>query len=105
MSLSFQAGEDKVSYERHTKQLQVEFMKTKQNPQVVAELMKKTFPFRRAEILEQPSDLAKLFEKFPFLQEVDHVSYAVHLCTDIVVMSFTFFTACSGVRSDVGLRM
>ena len=67
-------GEDGVSYERHIKQLQAEFSKAKRNPQVVFELMRKTFPHRRAEILEQSSDLTKIFERFPFLQEIDYVS-------------------------------
>ena len=40
----------------------------------------KTFPLRRAEILENPYSLPKLFERFPFLQEVEHVSIHASLC-------------------------
>ena len=55
-----QAGEDKISYERHVKQQEIEFVKTRRNPQVVGELMKKTYSLRRVEILEQHSDLTKV---------------------------------------------
>ena len=72
-----QVGEDSVSYERHIKQLQAESSKMKSNPPVVSELMRKTFPQRTAEIMEQPSDLIKMFERFPFLQEIDQVSLTV----------------------------
>ena len=121
-----QVGEDTVSYERHIKQLQAEFSKTKRNPQVVFELMRKTFPHRRAEILEQPSDLTKMFERFPFLQEIDHVSLTVGIMhifcrfilstlviitTHILSLPFTFlesnftlyhsiFTAYAGAGND-----
>ena len=69
-----QPGEDSVSYERHLKHLQGEFSKSKRNPQIVCELMVKTFPLRRVELLEQSHSLSKLFERFPFLQEIDHVN-------------------------------
>ena len=58
----------------------MEFSKTRRNPEVVSALMRKTFPLRRAEIIEQPPDLTKLFERFPFLQEIDYVSVLIFLC-------------------------
>ena len=70
----FQPGKDSISYEGHLKHLQGEFSKTKRNPQIVTELMVKTYPLRRVEVLEPSPSLSELFERFPFLQEVDHVS-------------------------------
>ena len=95
-----QAGEDKISYERHIKQLQIEFAKTRRNPQVVAELMKKTYSLRRAEILEQTSDLTKVLEKFPFLQEIDHVSTCSAIICAHCFMPSILFVACPGVAND-----
>ena len=63
-----------MSYERHIKILQAEFSKTKRNPQVVAELMAKTFFQWRVELLSEPYALPYIFERFPFLHEVEHVS-------------------------------
>ena len=84
-----QVGEDSVSYERHIKQLQAEFSKTRRNPQVVAELMTKTFPMRRAEILQQTCDVTKIFERFPFLQDVEYVSaLAIRNCSKIILILF-----------------
>ena len=71
-------GEDSVSYERHLKHLQMEFLKTHRNPQKIAELMLLTYPLRREEILNKDYSLNKLFEKFPFLQEVEHVSLIIN---------------------------
>ena len=62
-----------MSYERHIKILQAEISKTKRNPQVVAELMAKTFSQWRVE-LSEPCALPYIFERFPFLHEVEHVS-------------------------------
>jgi hypothetical protein len=80
--LCLQPGEDSVSYERHLKHLQGEFSKAKRNPQVVTELMTKTFPLRRAEILEQSPSLPKLVERFPFLQEATHLSHDLEWILD-----------------------
>ena len=37
-------------------------------------LMEQTFSFRRLEILEDRLTLPKIFERFPFLQDMDIVS-------------------------------
>ena len=68
-------GEDSVSFERHTKALQIEYKKTNRNTAVIDDLMTRSFALRRAEILEKECDLPALFNKFPLLQEVDQVSY------------------------------
>ena len=66
-------GEDMISFERHTKALQVEFKRANRNNAVINDLMNRSFALRRAEILEKPHDLASFFNKFPFLQEPDQV--------------------------------
>ena len=68
-------GEDSVSYERHTKALQIEFKKHNRNIAVIDDLMTRSFAFRRTEIIENTYDLPALFTKFPLLQEADQVSY------------------------------
>ena len=39
----------------------------------VEELMMCTFPFRRAEILNAPCDVLSLFDKYPFLRDMEQV--------------------------------
>lgn len=88
------SGEDSVSFERHNRVLRVEFSKTRRNQQVVADLMDRTFPFRRKAILEKVQDLDSLFKDFPFLQESDQVwcvhrgfmsvAYCLRMCVAVV---------------------
>ena len=84
------------------KQLQGEFSKTKRNPQIVAELMKKTFPQWRAEILDQTPSLPKLFELHPFLQEVDHVSGVISVG---VIYKLNACNAAAYPRVGVDIRL
>ena len=83
-----QEGEDKVSYERHLKVLQGEFAKTRSNPAIAVELMRKTFPLRRVELTEEPHSLPTILQRFPFLQEVDHVSKAWRITNLIAFIIF-----------------
>lgn len=71
----FCAGEDDVSFARHVKALQAEHKKQHPNPQIVEELMSCSFAQRRADILDKSYDLSALFEKYPFLNEVEQVNY------------------------------
>ena len=66
-------GEDSVSYERHTKALQMEFKKTNRNVTLIDDLMVRSFPFRQAEIEEKSYDCKMLFCRFLFLQEGEQV--------------------------------
>jgi len=66
-------GEDAVSYERHTKALQVEHKKTKQNKHIVSELMDRSFALRRKEIMESNLHLDVIFDRFPFLQDTEEL--------------------------------
>ena len=67
-------GEDRVSFQRHRKVLQVEYAKKGNgNKQVVADLMDRTFAQRRADILEHDYDILALFNNYPFLQNNDEV--------------------------------
>lgn len=69
------AGEDDISFERHTKVLQVQYGKSTRNRHIVNDLQDRTFAMRRKEILEKAMYLDSIFEKFPFLQEADEVSH------------------------------
>ena len=68
-----QPGEDDISFQRHNRVLQAEWSKVKRNVMVVEELMERTFPMRRREILESSCNVQTLFKKFPFLQDPEQV--------------------------------
>lgn len=71
---SIPPGEDRVSFERHRKALRIEYSKKDHgNKQVVADLMDRTFAFRRADILEHNYDLQDVFNNYPFLQKNNEV--------------------------------
>ena len=44
------------------------------NKQVIADLMIRSFPFRRKEILEEPSSMDQLLKKFPSLKRTEQVA-------------------------------
>ena len=75
-------GEDEVSFQRHNKALQLEYKKTRPNPQVVRELMTTTFAMRRADLLSKAYDVLTVFEKYPFLNDVDQV-LCCYVCTSV----------------------
>lgn len=54
--------------------LQTEWRKRDANMEVVEELMTCTFPHRRADILNAACDVITLFEKYPFLQDMEQVN-------------------------------
>ena len=65
--------EDQTSFERHNKVLLLENKKAHPNMVVVTTLMEWTFPFRRKDILAMPYDIASIFVKYPFLQNIEQV--------------------------------
>ena len=69
----YDIGEDRVSLERHAKVLLEESKKRHPNSQVVEDLMSRTFPMRRRDILENAYDLSTLFNKYPFLKDPEVV--------------------------------
>ena len=62
-----------MSLERHENLLKAELKRKKRSDTVVADLMKRTLPSRRQAILGKPMNLEAIFEKFPFLQDVNQV--------------------------------
>lgn len=66
-------GEDETSFKRHNKVLQMEYKKSKPNMAVVTSLMERTYAFRRADILANPSVITEILSKYPFLQNVEQV--------------------------------
>ena len=69
------AGEDMASHRRHLKVLQLEEKKVTPNKHVVADLMARTYPFRRQEIMEHPQLLEQLLKTYPSLQRSEQVCY------------------------------
>jgi hypothetical protein len=69
----FSPGEDAVSLERHNNLLKAEFKKKKRNSTLMCDLINKTFPLRRQTILDEPLSLDSMFERFPFLQDIEQV--------------------------------
>lgn len=63
-----------MSFLRHNKILLTEKSKKEPNPALVNDLMDKTFFFRRKDILENPSEIDVLLQKYPFLGTEDQVS-------------------------------
>ena len=78
--LSIPKGEDNKSFERHTRELQLQYKKSIRNEAGVKRLMELSFPQRRREIVTN-GHLFDIKKKFPFLQEPEHVSYKFDLCT------------------------
>jgi len=66
-------GEDKASHSRHVKMLQSEERKVSPDKNVVADLMSRTFYFRRSEILEQPQLVQELLKTYPSMKRYDQV--------------------------------
>ena len=63
-----------MSFLRHNKILLIEKSKKEPNPALVNDLMDKTFFFRQKDILENPSEIDVLLQKYPFLGTEDQVS-------------------------------
>ena len=61
------AGEDENSFERHNRTLKAEYSKMNPNAKMVEELMERTFPMRRQDILSQGHSYDPV-SKYPFLQ-------------------------------------
>ena len=66
-------GEDKASHTRHVKILQLEERKMAPDKNVVADLMIKTFHFRRCEILEEPQPVQELLKMYPSMKRYNQV--------------------------------
>lgn len=69
----FPPGEDRASYQRHLKMLQQEERKVSPDKRVISELMRRTYPFRRQEILEQPQLVVNLLQTYPSLKRSEQV--------------------------------
>ena len=67
--------EDEASMKRHLKLLQMEFKKVVPNRQITKELMKRTYPKRRQEVLDGNVSIGKILEMYPALAHADEVNY------------------------------
>ena len=74
-------GEDKHSFERLNNMLKSEFKKQKPKKEVLVELMRATYPQRRANILATSTPVADLLIKYPFLGKEEQASSNYHLAS------------------------
>ena len=74
------AGEDENSFERHNQTSKAEYSKANPNTKMVEELMDRTFPMRRQDILSQGHSYDPV-SKYPFLQ----VASQVHVRSIIIL--------------------
>lgn len=73
-------GEDEHSFERLNNMLKSEFKKQRPKKEVLVELMRATYPQRRANILATSTPVANLI-KYPFLSKEEQASSNYHLAS------------------------
>lgn len=66
-------GEDEASLQRHKKKLKEEMKKVSPSKTALRELMKRTFPLRRREILEGKGAVSEIILLYPALKFPDEV--------------------------------
>ena len=71
-------GEDMESCERHIKFMQKEEKKKTANRAIISNLMERTFPYRRKEIVEKPTALANIIKRYPSLRRHKQVKCCAH---------------------------
>ena len=86
-------GEDNAVYLRHIRMLQHEERKVSPGKRVISDLTRRTYPFRRQEILERPQLIRNLLQTYPSLKRSEQVqqNYAVYkvlFCCQTLVLSF-----------------
>ena len=81
----FPPGEDSASCKRHLKMLQQEERKVSPDKRVISELMRRTYPFRRQEILEQPQLVVNLLQTYPSLKCSEQVQSRLYKAQNIGV--------------------
>ena len=65
--------DDEISLERNMKRMSSELSKTISSPKVLDELMKQTYPNRRASVLGGGVGVLEICDKFPLLRKPKHV--------------------------------
>ena len=78
-----------ISFERHNRLLAMERTKPKSNVGKVKELMKMSFAIRRNDILENGHNF-NILQKYPFLQESEHVRYSQHVSSNFLLHIYTY---------------
>lgn len=73
MAPTIPLGEDVASHNRHVKVLQQEEKKMSPNKCIISDLMAKTYPFRRREILDEPQAIQQLLVTYPSLKRSEQV--------------------------------
>ena len=67
-------SEDEASQQRHKKKLKDEMKRVSPNRQIVRELMKRTFPVRRREVLDGIGTVQEILSYYPALKSPEEVS-------------------------------
>lgn len=75
------AGEDDHSFERLNNMLKSEYKKQRPRKEVLVELMRATYPQRRANILATSTPVADLLIKYPFLGKEEQASSIYQLAS------------------------
>ena len=66
-----------MSFARYTKVLQTEHKKQLPNTPIVEELMSSSFALRRADLLQNNHTITDVFQKYPFLNNPDHIHHNI----------------------------
>ena len=67
-------GEDDASHKRHLNMLSLEAKKVKPNEKSLQELMRRTFPIRRQDIVDNSIPIGTLLKQYPPLEKYRYVS-------------------------------
>ena len=83
-------GEDEASMKRHFKMMQNEFKKVVPNKKIVIDLMRRTFPLRQQDVLNETATISFILEKYPALADSDEVNihYCLLMCMHNVIYLF-----------------
>ena len=77
---SIPEGEDRPSHDRHVKFMKLESKKYHPNYQLTQQLMRRTFTFRRMDILSNSLSLSDALERYPPLKRFEEVIQGFLYC-------------------------
>ena len=92
-------GENNASHMRHLKMLQLEERKVSPDRNVISDLMKRTFHYRRLEIIEEPKMVQQLIKVHPSLKRCNQV------CTYRVYIIHVLFYALTKPHTSEGINL
>lgn len=72
-----------ASHLRHIKVLQQEEKKLSPNKRIITDLMVRTYPLRRKEIMEDPQPIQQLFITYPSLKRSEQVKIQTFMVSEL----------------------